>query len=203
MHRHSGITGAHRASIYQGVQGLERGNTVDREIAAWVAQGQEPMHGYSRRLMGHLTHVMRLTELQTQVRVHSATHRWSTAIDIVAMAGPRTPRIIECKTTALTAARFRATYDTVDPTYSTTRSAHSDATVPNTPRRRYTDQLFNGMNMYGVTNSLPSGTPCFGSLVVVCEDGIIEYSCDTRYEPNTGINKPPASRRRATRVRCA
>ena len=105
----------------------------------------------------------------------------------MAYDGARVPRIIECKTTSLTAARFKALFDVPDTRFKTLYSQHTRARTPNSTRRRYMDQVSNGMNMYHASHA--HGTcDAFGTLLVVCVDAIIEYACDFVYEPGTGIN---------------
>ncbi len=187
MYRNRGITTGVRASVYRGTAGLERGNTVDAEVTRWVREGVPPANDYSRRFIRHLG-VMMLSDLATQVKVASTGHRWSTPVDMVALTGPRTPRVIECKTTSMSAIEFRNAYDTPDPQFPTLMSAHLVRQMPNTCRQRYTDQLLNGMNMYALTMKTPTGAACYGSLIVVCRDAVIEYSHDIRYTPGSGIN---------------
>lgn len=127
--------------------------------------------------------------------MHSNNHRWATALDIVAYAAHggagRVPRVIECKTTGLSAERFRALFDIPDKKFKTLYSQHLRARTANSTRRRYMDQLCNGMNMYHATHAAKDAAPAdmaYGTLLIVCSDAIIEYTCDFRYEPGTGIN---------------
>ena len=187
MYRNRGITTKERASVYRGTAGLERGKTVDADTALWVEHGVFPTNAYSRSFIRHIETLL-LTDLAVQVRVRSTGQRWSTALDVVALTGPRTPRVIECKTTSMSAAEFRGAFDAVDPVFPTMKSLHMTATVGNTCRQRYMDQLCNGMNMYALTMKWSVGAPCYGSLVVVCRDAIVMYDRDFMYAPGTGIN---------------
>lgn len=187
MYRNRGITTKERASVYRGTAGLERGKQVDADVALWVQHNVFPTNEYSRSFIRHIQNLL-LSDLAVQVRVRSTGQRWSTAIDVVALTGPRTPRVIECKTTSMSAAEFRDAFDAVDPVFPTMKSLHLTATVDNTCRQRYMDQLFNGMNMYALTMKWSVGAPCCGSLVVVCRDAIIMYDRDFLYAPGTGIN---------------
>ena len=203
-----GITTGSVVSVYRGMAGLRRGTTVDREITEWINHDTPPKSSYGQRIVTHIASVMCVSELQAQVRVKSATHVWATALDAVALKGPRVPRVMEFKTTGFSMCAFRRTYDLVDPIHTTTWSMHTNSLEANTPRRRYSDQLSNGMNMYAHVHEFLPNTIIHGSLIVVCRDGIIgcftiykhnrfvtyydtlEYNNDAFYVKNSGINMP-------------
>ena len=192
---YKGITTVAKVSVYRGVASRNAGRQFDRDVIAYAATGTIPFNDYARRFIIYLKNTMHLSGLVAQVKVSSANTNWATAIDAVALTGAeRCPRIIETKTTRLPVKMFMSLYDKPDRKYPKQMSIHSGKREPNSPMRRFTDQLVNGMNMYAFRYALPARTPMFGSLVIVCPDGIIEHSHDAVYEPNTGINRPATPR---------
>lgn len=185
-----GITTIAKVSVYRGVASRDAGRQFDRDVVAFAATGSIPLNDPAKRFVAYLENKMKLSGLITQIKVSSANNKWSTAIDAIALNGAeRCPRIIETKTTRLSVSKFMFFYEKPDRKYPNQMSIHSGKREPNSPMRRFTDQLYNGMNMYAFKNNLPAKTEIYGSLVIVCLDGIIEYSHDAVYIPNTGINR--------------
>lgn len=184
-----------KTSIYKGVASRDAGRQFDRDVVAYAATGKIPTNDYASRFVTYLQNKMKLSKLVTQVRVSSANKKWSTAIDAVALAGnERCPRIIETKTTRLPVSTFNSLYEKKDKKFPTQMSIHSGKREINSPRRRFTDQLYNGMNMYAFRYSVEKNSMLFGSLVIICPDGIIEYDHDFTYVPNAYINRPAKRR---------
>jgi len=195
-----GITTLARVSIYKGVASRNAGRQFDRDIIAFAATGIIPKNDTANRFVSYLETKMKLSKLATQVRVSSANNKFSTAIDAVAFTGEeRIPRIIETKTTRLSVSKFICLYEKPDTKYPKQMSIHSGKKEANSPMRRFTDQLYNGMNMYAFRYALPANSMLYGSLIIVCPDGIIEYSHDFAYFPNTCINRP--AKRRCVKTR--
>jgi hypothetical protein len=199
-----GITTVARTSIYKGSASRNAGRQFDRDVVAYAATGKLPANDFASRFVNYLQNKMKLSKLVTQVRVSSANKRWSTAIDAVALGGEeRCPRIIETKTTRLPVSKFILLYEKKDGKFPMQMSIHSGKREINSPMRRFTDQLYNGMNMYAFRYSMEKNSMMFGSLVIVCPDGIIEYDHDFTYVPNAYINRPMPAKRHCVKARRA
>lgn len=193
-----GITSVNKCSSYRDDgRGLRRGQAVDTQITAWINAKTPVVHAYAKRIVDAFADYG-IEPAQAQVMVRNkpgARTRSATPIDIVGSRHGVSPYIIELKTSGCSTSGLLNIYDNVDPVYKTFQSLHWGGPRANTMSNRYTDQLYNGMNMYGHSNKLKDGTVLRGCLLIACSDDVHLFEHTLTYTKATGINapKPPMS----------